>query len=188
MCMSYENVCENMLDRIGCFSPPHRENRGCELSGGVSSYVGRCGCGGFDVGDIHVGELLIDTLLARRYDLAAYGGSPALVDGGVRSTSAGLTTMSAAAFSTTCSAPRRAARCKAARTRVTTTPGQAPARAAPSTGWRRTSSTPSSSRAGPPCWTSSRRPRSLGGTGGGRQRSRRRSTSAPPTGNSAPSG
>lgn len=71
-CLTYENMCDNYLNRIGC--PSHlRTSNGCSRSG-IQHVASQCVCGSHDTASGRVQELITDVALARRYDLYPYTG------------------------------------------------------------------------------------------------------------------
>ena len=79
-CLSFENLCDHVLNRLACPAASRAVNA-CDRRG-LAHFRGQCACGGFALPgpgngvEGRVPELLIDHLLARRYDLRALRGHP----------------------------------------------------------------------------------------------------------------
>jgi len=72
ICLSYLNICDHYLNRIGC---PYqlRKISACNNKG-IEFYQNECVCGSSDTASDRIHELIIDTLLYRRQDLISYTG------------------------------------------------------------------------------------------------------------------
>lgn len=71
LCISYENLCDHLLNRIEC--PGHmRVNNGCSRQG-LRHYTGSCMCGSMTAASTRITEILLDTPLGRGADLVLYG-------------------------------------------------------------------------------------------------------------------
>ena len=68
-CLSYENMCDHLLNRMGC-PPALRTISGCDRKG-IAYAVSICRCGNW-VADLSVTDLIVDVSLQRRYDLLQY--------------------------------------------------------------------------------------------------------------------
>ena len=77
-CLSYENICNHLLNRMGC-PADLRHISGCDrkgLTGGHVSNVCHCASYQAQFTSIRIMEIIVDVSLQRRYDLLAYRSWP----------------------------------------------------------------------------------------------------------------
>ena len=71
-CLTYENLCTNLLDRMGC--PQHQRSINACGRKGILYDTNICTCGTFTVPSNRIEELITDHALFRRYDMIPYLG------------------------------------------------------------------------------------------------------------------
>jgi hypothetical protein len=75
-CISYKRSCTSFMRQMNCPKSEVIVNA-CDNEG-LLHHIGKCECGSFDIASVHIGELMIDVNMNKRYDLMPYNGYPTL--------------------------------------------------------------------------------------------------------------
>jgi fluoride ion exporter CrcB/FEX len=76
-CLSYQNVCDTVLNRLQC--PPEQRRMDACARAGLGTFKGVCACGSFARPGLYTRELLVDALVTRGYATLSFLAGPNVV-------------------------------------------------------------------------------------------------------------